>query len=73
MAKIGFDNDKYLRMQSERIRERIVLSGGKLYMDGGITDSIPFEYALTEGGCDKVIVLLTREESYQKKKESLTP
>lgn len=46
---------------------------GKLYMDGGITDSIPFEYALTEGGCDKVIVLLTREEAYQKKKESLTP
>ena len=35
MAKIGFDNDKYLRMQSERIRERIVLSGGKLYMEFG--------------------------------------
>ena len=35
MAKIGFDNEKYLRMQSERIKERIVLSGGKLYMEFG--------------------------------------
>ncbi len=35
MAKIGFDNEKYLNMQSERIKERIVLSGGKLYMEFG--------------------------------------
>ena len=35
MAKIGFDNDKYLSMQSERIKERIVLAGGKLYLEFG--------------------------------------
>ena len=33
MYKIGFDNDKYLRMQSEKIRERIGQFGGKLFDD----------------------------------------
>lgn len=33
--KIGFDNDKYLSMQSEHIRERIAKFGGKLYLEFG--------------------------------------
>ena len=33
--KIGFDNDKYLRTQSEHIRERIARFGGKLYLEFG--------------------------------------
>jgi len=33
--KIGFDNDKYLQMQSEHIRERIAKFGGKLYLEFG--------------------------------------
>lgn len=33
--KIGFDNDKYLRMQSEHIRERIAQFGDKLYLEFG--------------------------------------
>ncbi|MCR5648135.1 MAG: DUF1846 domain-containing protein [Oscillospiraceae bacterium] len=33
--ELGFDNDKYLRLQSERIRERIDLFGGKLYLEFG--------------------------------------
>lgn len=33
--KIGFDNEKYLRMQSEKIRERIQMFGGKLYLEFG--------------------------------------
>ena len=33
--KIGFDNDKYLKMQSARIRERIASFGGKLYLEFG--------------------------------------
>ena len=33
--KIGFDNDKYLKMQSEHIRERIGKFGGKLYLEFG--------------------------------------
>ncbi len=35
MYKIGFDNDKYLKMQSSRIRERINEFGGKLYLEFG--------------------------------------
>ena len=35
MQAIGFDNDKYLRMQSEKIRERIDQFGGKLYLEFG--------------------------------------
>lgn len=33
--KIGFDNDKYLRMQSEHIMDRIAKFGGKLYLEFG--------------------------------------
>ena len=35
MAKIGFDNDKYVRLQSEMIRDRISKFGGKLYLEFG--------------------------------------
>ena len=35
MVKKGFDNDKYLQMQSEHIRERIAKFGGKLYLEFG--------------------------------------
>ena len=33
--KYGFDNDKYLRIQSEHIRERIAQFGNKLYLELG--------------------------------------
>ena len=35
MANVGFDNDKYLSMQSSHIRERIAQFGGKLYLEFG--------------------------------------
>ena len=35
MNKIGFDNDKYVKMQSQRIRDRISQFGGKLYLEFG--------------------------------------
>ena len=35
MIKNGFDNDKYLKLQSERIKERINFFGGKLYLEFG--------------------------------------
>ena len=35
MCKIGFDNDKYLFLQSKHIRERIAQFGGKLYLEFG--------------------------------------
>ena len=33
--KKGFDNDKYIKLQSEKIRERIEQFGGKLYLEFG--------------------------------------
>ncbi|MCR4693646.1 MAG: DUF1846 domain-containing protein [Firmicutes bacterium] len=33
--KVGFDNEKYLKMQSSHIRERISQFGGKLYLEFG--------------------------------------
>lgn len=35
MKTIGFDNDKYLALQTERIRQRVAQFGGKLYMEFG--------------------------------------
>ncbi len=35
MKKTGFDNDKYLKTQSEQIRKRIAEFGGKLYLEFG--------------------------------------
>mgnify|MGYP002684925992 FL=1 len=33
--RIGFDNDKYLKIQSEHIKERISQFGDKLYLEFG--------------------------------------
>ena len=35
MDNIGFDNDQYLKTQSEHIKERIAKFGGKLYLEFG--------------------------------------
>ena len=35
MSAIGFDNQQYLTMQSEQIRNRIAQFGGKLYLEFG--------------------------------------
>lgn len=44
---------------------------GVKYMDGGISDSIPFERAFSDG-CDKIIAVLTRPLGYVKGKEAAT-
>lgn len=43
---------------------------GKLYFDGGISDSIPIEKSLEDGNCYNVVVL-TRNEGYRKEKQIL--
>lgn len=40
--------------------------GNKLYMDGAITDSIPFKFML-EHGYDRLVVILTKPKNYIKK------
>lgn len=44
---------------------KMVEKNGFEYMDGGLCDSIPVKHA-QEIGCDKVIVVLTRERGYRK-------
>lgn len=39
--------------------------GNQLYLDGGISDSIPIQW-MKRQGADKMIVVLTREEEYHK-------
>ncbi len=45
--------------------------GRHYYLDGGLSDSIPFRRAL-EQGCDKIVAVLTRERGYVKKTEPVT-
>ena len=35
MNRVGFDNDKYVKLQSQNIRDRINKFGGKLYLEFG--------------------------------------
>ena len=42
----------------------VELEGGE-YLDGGCADAIPWKHAL-EMGCDRVVVILTRERDYRK-------
>ena len=39
--------------------------GGQFYYDGGCADAIPWKRAF-EAGCDRVVVVLTRERDYRK-------
>ena len=46
MQQIGFDNDKYLKMQSEHIQHRIAQFDNKLYLElgGKLFDDYPVSY-----------------------------
>lgn len=45
---------------------------GRQYLDGGAADPIPFAQALRDG-CDRLVVVLTRDRAYRKKPEGLRP
>ena len=45
---------------------------GRLYFDGGVSDSIPYKKAFDDG-CEKVVALLTRPRGFVKRKESARP
>lgn len=48
----------------------IIEVGGISCMDGGVVDPIPFRRVL-DAGCDRVIVIATRERAYEKKQEKI--
>lgn len=48
----------------------IIEADGLRCLDGGVTDPIPYRHVI-DAGCDKVIVVATRERAYEKKQEKL--
>lgn len=44
--------------------------GGNLYFDGGVSDSIPVKKAF-EDGCDKVVVIMSKNRDFVKKPEGM--
>ncbi len=59
--------DYLLASASMPMVSRIVEAGGRKLLDGGVSDSIPVR-AAQKLGCDKIVVVQTREEGYFKKK-----
>ena len=60
--------DYLLASASMPMVSRIVEIGGRKLLDGGVTDSIPLK-AAQKLGCDKIVVVQTREDSYTKSPE----
>ena len=67
------DDDKFMALRATCALPMlfpIIEVDGVRCMDGGVTDPIPFRRVL-DGGCDKVIVVATRERAYEKKQEKV--
>lgn len=68
-----FDDVEYIRASSSLpFLANMVEIGGRKYMDGGISDSIPLEESFRQGN-DKVVAVLTRPREYRKKASRLIP
>ena len=65
MKIAGFDNDAYVKMQSEKITERIAKFGGKLYLEfgGKLFDDFHASRVLPGFKPDSKIVMLSRQKS----------
>ena len=74
MNKTGFDNDKYLKLQSEKIKERISKFGGKLFDDHHASRVLPgFKpdskiNMLTQLKDDAEIVIVINSQDIEKNK-----
>ena len=60
------DMDKLRASGSMPFVSRPVEIDGKLYLDGGVSDSVPYE-AMKKMGYDRLAVILTRDMDYRKK------
>ena len=64
----------YLRASASLpVVSRPVELDGRLYLDGGTTDSVPLARALEEPDARRALVVLTRERGYVKKPMALLP
>jgi len=55
------------------LASRVVELDGRKLLDGGVSDSIPLEYAEHEAGYERNVVILTQPLGYQKKHSRLMP
>ena len=72
MRRIGFDNDKYIALQSENILKRIDSFGGKLYLEfgGKLFDDFHASRVLPGFEPDsKIRMLMQLKEENEKNKE----
>ena len=66
-----FKDVEWIRASSSLpLVSKFVYINKKPYLDGGITDSVPIEFSMSLG-CDKNVVVLTRDRNYRKKPESM--
>jgi len=67
-----FDKDTvYVRASSSLpLLARMVNINGNVYLDGGVSDSIPIKKSI-ENGNTKNVVVLTRDKNYRKKQSAL--
>lgn len=67
----GFNDLEWIRASASMpLVSKIVEVDGKKLLDGGVSDSIPFEF-MKEQGCEKNIVVLTQPRDYIKGKNQL--
>ena len=69
VADLEADYKPVLASMSLPLVSKMVSYHGDLLLDGGMADPIPVEKALRDG-CDKLVVVLTREKGYRKTPES---
>ena len=63
MFKVGFSNEKYVQMQSQKIRDRIGKFGGKLYLEFYYLMEAPEDSAFAgETDTDEKLVWLPLDE-----------
>lgn len=68
-----FEQAEYIRAScSLPFLANMVPVDGRLYMDGGISDSIPLAQSIRQGN-DRNVVILTRPRDYQKKPGRMAP
>lgn len=74
LCKTGTDSDlQWMRASASMpLASRIVSADGYEMLDGGISDSIPVSWIMSQG-CEKAVVVLTQHKGYRKKKNSMLP
>lgn len=73
MDKVDYDSLEWLRASASMpLVTRPVKEGGRVLLDGGISDSIPLKH-FQSMGFDRNVVVLTRPRSYRKEPTKLWP